>query len=193
VRCLWRTVAGPKLVQVVVTRDPSSRIDDRAYFSTVDESVEPSEDDAVLAVLTEFAKRWEIEVAFRNTKQAMGLEDPQNGWWRRPTGSSRPKKRPGPNAKEKVGEQAINHTLACAFVSYAITIVWYLENGNAELDVARVRSEAPWYRHKSHPSFTDMLVGTRRELWASRLSRHPGLNLGREEVAAILPQWHLAA
>lgn len=193
VRCLWRTVAGPKLVQVVVTRDPSARIDDRAYFSTVDESVEQSEDDAVLAVLTEFAKRWEIEVAFRNTKQAMGLEDPQNGWWRRPTGSSRPKKRPGPNAKEKVGEQAIHHTLACAFVSYAITIVWYLENGNAELDVARVRSEAPWYRHKSHPSFTDMLVGTRRELWASRLSRHPGLNLGREEVAAILPQWHLAA
>ncbi len=144
-------------------------------------------------MLIEFARRWEIEVAFRNTKQAMGLEDPQNGWWRRPTGSRRPKKRPGPNAREKVGEQAIHRTLACVFAGYAITIVWYLEHGQAELDVARVRSEAPWYRQKSRPSFIDMLAAIRRELWVTRLSRHPGLNLGREEVEAILPQWHMAA
>ncbi len=198
VRCLWYTVAGPKLVKVVVTRDPSGRLNDRAYFSTIDESIEEAEqvegdDDAVEAVLIEFARRWEIEVAFRNTKQAMGLEDPQNGWWRRSTGSRRSKKKSGPNAREKVGEKAIHHTLACVFVAYAITVVWYLEHGQAELDVARVRSEAPWYRQKSRPSFIDMLAAIRRELWVTRLSRHPSLNLGREEVEAILPQWQMAA
>ncbi len=194
-RCLWHTVAGPKLVQAVVTRDPSGRLNDRAYFSTIDNQAERADKnrDPVAAVIIEFARRWEIEVAFRNTKQAMGLEDPQNGWWRRSVGSPRLKKRPGPNAKEKVGEKAVNHTLACAFVAYAITIVWYLEHGQAEDDVARVRSEAPWYRHKTHPSFIDMLAAVRRELWVDRLSRHPDLNLGREEVDAILPQWHLAA
>jgi hypothetical protein len=194
-RCLWHTVAGPRLVQVVVTRDPTGRINDRAYFSTVDHRDEQADTlhDPVAAVLMEFARRWEIEVAFRNTKQAMGLEDPQNGWWRRKAGSPRPRKRPGPNAKEKVGETAVNHTLACAFVAYAITIMWYLEHGQAEQDVARARREAPWYRHKAHPSFADMLAAIRRELWTDRLSRHPRMNLGREQLDAILPQWHLAA
>ena len=70
---------------MVVTRDPSGRINDRAYFSTdVDASVE--------AILEQFARRWEIEVAFRNTKQAMGFQDPQNGWWRRANSTPRPKK-----------------------------------------------------------------------------------------------------
>jgi len=195
VKCLWHTVAGPRLVRVVVTRDPSGRIEDRAYFSTVDESVESDGDqqDAAAAVLIEFARRWEIEVAFRNTKQSMGLEDPQNGWWRRPKGARRPRKRPGPNAKERIGEKAVHHTLTCVFTGYAITVLWYLEHGKADQDVARVRTEAPWYRHKKHPSFVDMLAAIRREIWVARLSRHPLLNLGREQVDAILPQWHLVA
>jgi len=108
-RCLWFTVAGERLVRMVVTRDPSGRINDRAYFTTTDESLKgdlaktADEDAAIAAVIIEYARRWEIEVAFRNTKQAMGLEDPQNGWWHRPTGSRRSKKRPGPNAKEQIG------------------------------------------------------------------------------------------
>jgi len=32
--CLWYTVAGTRLVRMIVTRDPSGRIEDRAYFST---------------------------------------------------------------------------------------------------------------------------------------------------------------
>lgn len=184
--CLWYTVAGTKCVRMVVTRDPSGRINDRAYFTTVADS---SED----AILVQFARRWEIEVAFRNTKQALGLEDPQNGWWHRLKGTRRPKKRPGPNPRGRVGEKAINHTLASAFVAYALTVVWYLTHGHPDVDVARVRTEAPWYRHKTNPSFNDMLAAVRRELWISRLSQHPGGILGAEEIDMILPHWHLAA
>ena len=189
VRCLWNTVAGPKLVQVVVTqgsewthRRSCVFLDHRRIRRTGRERRCPRRAQRIRQTLGDRGGVPEHQAS-------MGLEDPQNGWWRRPIGSPRPKKKPGPNAKEKVGEQAINHTLACAFVAYAITILWYLENGQAELDVARVRSEAPWYRHKSRPSFVDMLAAIRRELWRSRLSRHPGLNLGREEVDADSNTW----
>ena len=32
--CLWYTVAGSKLVRMIVTRDPKGRFEDRAYFTT---------------------------------------------------------------------------------------------------------------------------------------------------------------
>lgn len=184
--CLWYTVAGTRSVRMVLTRDPRGRINDRAYFSTdVDASTE--------AILEQFARRWEIEVAFRNTKQAMGLQDPQNGWWRRANGTSHPKKRPGPNPRGRIGEKAIKHTLATAFVSYALTVLWYLRHGNAKADVARVKAEAPWYLQKVHPSFNDMLASMRREIWTARLSQHPGRTLGAEEIDRLLPHWLLAA
>ena len=183
---LWYTVAGAKRLSIVVTRDPAGLLRDRAFFSTEGESSEAE-------ILAQFARRWEIEVAFRNTKQVMGLEDPQNGWWRRKAGSPRPKKRPGPNPRGRKGEIAINHTLTLAFTAYALVVLWYLEHGNIEGDVARVRREAPWYRHKQTPSFTDMLAALRRELWIARLSRHPGLNRVRQKIGNLLPQWLLAA
>ena len=185
-QCLWYTVAGTRLVRMIVTRDPTGRINDRAYFTT-DANCSAKE------LIVQFARRWEIEVAFRNAKQAMGVEDPQNGWWRRPHHSRRPKKQPGPNARERVGDKAINHTLASAFVAYAITVVWYLTNGDAKKDVARAQREAPWHTHKKHPSFNDMLAALRSEHWVTRLSQHPPNTLDAEKLDALLPRWHLAA
>jgi len=184
--CLWYTVAGSRKVRMVVTRDPKGRFADRAYFST-----DPNRSEK--AILVQYARRWEIEVGFRNTKQALGLEDPQNGWWHRPKGSHRARKRPGPNARERVGEMAINHTLATAFAAYALSIIWYLNHGKPDQDVATVRAEAPWYRHKTNPSLNDMLAAVRRELWAGRLSQHPGARPGAAKLAATLPHWLLSA
>ena len=175
---LWYTVAGTKRLSIVVTRDPAGLLRDRAFFSTEDES---SESELL------------IEVAFRNTKQVMGLEDPQNGWWRRKAGSPRPKKRPGPNPRGRKGETAINHTLTLVFTAYALVVLWYLEHGNTEEDVARVRREAPWYRHKQTPSFNDMLASLRRQISCARLSRHPALKPVCDKIGALLPQWLLAA
>jgi len=185
-QALWYTVAGTQRLSIVVTRDPAGRLGDRAFFSTQDES---SESD----ILVQYARRWEIEVAFRNTKQAMGLEDPQNGWWRRKAGSPRPKKRPGPNPRGQKGETAVNHTLILVFTAYALVVLWYLEHGNSEDDVARVRSEAPWYRHKHTPSFNDMLAALRRQIWIARLSRHPVLKPVCDKIDSLLPQWLLVA
>jgi len=184
--CLWYTVAGARKVRMVVTRDPSGRLDDRAFFSTDYEQ-------SAAVILVEFARRWEIEVAFRNVKQAMGVEDPQNGWWRRKSGSPKPAKKAGPNPRGHKGEKAILHTLAMTFAAYGIVVVWYLHNGNCHEDVARARREAPWYRHKERPSFIDMLAAVRRELWVARLSRNPLLRPVAEKIRDLLPHWLLAA
>ena len=184
--CLWYTVAGTQKVRMVVTRDPTGTINDRAFFST--DYAQPAQ-----AILAEFSRRWEIEVAFRNIKQSMGVQDPQNGWWRRKSESRKPKRKAGPNPRGHRGEKAINHTLAMAFAAYAIVVVWYLKHGKQEEDVARVRSEAPWYRHKETPSFNDMLAAVRRELWVARLSRNPLLRPLAKKIRKLLPHWLLAA
>ena len=183
---MWYTVAGKRNVRMVVTRDPDGRIDDRAYFSTDAER-------SIVQILVQFAKRWEIEVAFRNAKQSLGVEDPQNGWWRRKPGSRRPKKVAGPNPKGRRGEKAIVHTLALAFATYALIVIWYLHHGELADDVAQVKNEAPWYRHKQTPSFYDMLAAVRREIWAARFSAHPLFKRVSEKVRELLPTWLLAA
>ena len=185
-QALWYTVAGTQRLSIVVTRDPAGRLGDRAFFSTQDES-------SASDILVQYTRRWEIEVAFRNTKQIMGLEDPQNGWWRRKAGSPRPKKRPGPHPRGQKGETAVNHTLMLVFTADALVVLWYLEHGNSDDDVARVRREAPWYRHKHTPSFTDMLAALRRHIWIARLSRHPVLKPVCDKIDTLLPQWLLVA
>lgn len=184
--CLWYTVAGTRRVRMVVTRDPSGRLNDRAYFTT----------DLTLKVedmLAQFARRWEIEVSFRNTKQSLGIQNPQNGWWRRAKDTPRPKKRPGPNPRGRIGEKAINHTLAMAFATHAIVVLWYWQHGNPKKDVAAARAAAPWYRKKIDPSFSDMLAAVRRETWTERFSRNPLIVGGREKIRRLLPHWLLAA
>ena len=138
--CLWYTVAGTRVVRMVITRDPKGRIEDRAYFST-DSAM------AIEELLLRFSRRWMIEVSFRDAKQHLGLEDPQNGWGRRRRKSSR-RKRPGPQPRGRRGETATLHTFPLAFIAYAVVVLWYLEHGQQQRDVRRARKRMPWYRSK---------------------------------------------
>lgn len=187
--CLWYTVAGTRLVKVVVTRPIKGGLEDRAYFCT-DVSLSAEE------ILVRYARRWSLEATFRNAKQMLRVEDPQNGWWRRKQRTRKPKKRPGPHARGNRGREAVEHTLPFAFVAYGIVVLWYLRHGVPEDDVARAKAEAPWYRHKRDPSFEDMVAALRRELWASRLSDAPIFQRAGAkitELRELLPRWLLAA
>ena len=88
--------------------------------------------------------------------------------------------------------KAVNHTLAVAFVTYALVVLWYLKHGEPAEDVARVKKEAPWYLHKRTPSFSDMLAGVRREIWAARFSAHPVFEGVCAKTRELLPGWMLA-
>lgn len=184
-RCLWYSVAKKRAVLVVVTRDPTGRLADRAFFSTNSKR-------SIEWLLTSFARRWELEVTIRNVKQELGLEEPQNGWWRRKQNTPAPPKRPGPNPHARRGELAVRRTAPLAFIAYALVVVWYLKRGAWKSDVARARRAAPWYRHKLTPSFTDMLAAFRRELWFSRLSEGADGKAPHANPRGALPHWLLA-
>jgi len=181
---LWYTVAGTRLVRVVVTRDPRGRWADRAFFST-DPSL-PARD-----ILERFARRWMLEVTFRDAKQHLGLGHPQNGWSRGPRAGT--KTFPGPRPRGTRGSEAVLRTVPFAFSAYAAVVLWYLRVGQADDAVRRSRRWAPWYRHKLAPSFRDMLVAVRRHLWTTRLLAHPGQRLPSRELERILPDPLLAA
>lgn len=184
--CLWYTVAGSRPVRVVVTKDPRGRARPRAYFCTDPER-------SVEQILQTYAQRWELEVAIRNAKQMLGVEDPQNGWWRRKHGRRSDTRKPGPHPRGRRGEQAVRHTVPLAFVAYATVLLWYLHHGDRKRDIARARLLAPWYRHKREPAFSDMLAALRRDLWVQRLSPHPRAKQDPQEIEDLLPWWAFAA
>jgi len=184
--CLWYTVAGGRLVRMIVTRDPSGRIEDRAYFSTDAEM-------SVEELAQSFSLRWTQEEMHRNVKQYLGLEDPQNGWWRRPRGRRRNEKIPGPRPHKKRGEKAVTRTVPFILTIYALVVLWYFGNGSAREDVERTRRLSPWYREKTEPSFSDMLAALRRELWAERNFSAPSYEQGSSKINAALLEWLCAA
>jgi len=184
--CLWYTVAATRPVRVVITKDPKGRARPRAYFCT-------DSDRSIEEVLQTYAQRWDLEVAIRNAKQMLGVEDPQNGFWRRKQGRRSDTRRPGPHPRGRRGEQAVKHTFPLAFVAYALVFVWYLQNGDRKRDVARAKRLAPWYRQKCEPSFADMLAALRRDLWRKRLSQNPDDLRDTEKLGRLLSLWALAS
>jgi hypothetical protein len=184
--CLWYTVAGVRLVRVVVTRDPKGRIEDRAYFST-------NATHRVEEVLVLYSRRWGIEAAFRAAKQSLRIEDPQNGWWRREKRTPRPRKKAGPQPHRTRGKKAAERTAPFALLLYGLVVVWYLRHGEREEDLAAAREAAPWYRHKRTISFEDMLVAVRRECWKARIFANPLAERLSQNLRRLLPAWLLAA
>lgn len=87
-------------------------------------------------VLTWYAQRWAIEVAFHDSKQHLGFEEPQN--WTR---------------------CAVERTAPVAMLLYGLIVVWFGRVGHQ----AYRPLDRPWYRSKAEPSFADMLATLRRE------------------------------
>ena len=177
--CLWYTVAGSRLVRMIVTRDPKGRFEDRAYFSTDPKMT--TED-----IARSFSLRWTQEEMHRNVKQHMGLEDPQNGWWHRAKGERRNKKVPGPQPHKERGAKAVSRTVPFVLTIYALVVLWYFCHGSAQDDVERARRRAPWYRKKYEPSFGDMIAALRRHLWAERNFSEPTTEQGAAKINAAL-------
>jgi hypothetical protein len=71
VKALWYNSAGTRLLNIVVVRDPSGRRRDDCFFTT-DLSMKPTE------IIETVAKRWALEVTFRDAKQSLGFEEPQS-------------------------------------------------------------------------------------------------------------------
>jgi hypothetical protein len=146
------------------TRDPAGRYDDRAYFTTAHGC-------APRVVIERFARRWLIETNFRESKQGLGLAEPQNGWSRGAKDVGRPKA--GPNPRGEIGRHTVERTAPFALIVRGILVIWYLERNRCEKDVARLRQRSPWYTSKVAPSFDDMIEAVRAEIVDAQIAATP--------------------
>ena len=139
INCLWYSVFGPQPVTVVLIREPeSSRGYDLALVTT--------DLQATAGQLVErYAARWAVEVAIEDAKQLVGVGEAHN-------------------RKALAVERTVPFGLACL----TLAICWYATAGHQPGDVAEHRARRPWYRTKTNPSTSDMLVKLRRVLIAVR-------------------------
>ena len=91
-------------------------------------------------IIEGYCQRWSLEETFGWVKSRLGLEDPHNRT-----------------------EHAVQRTAPMAFWAYSIVVVWYAQwaRGRKSLPFRSAR----WYRHKTSPSFADMLATLRRHCW----------------------------
>src|SRR5713226_6974599 len=84
-------------------------------------------------ILEAYARRWTLEVTFLDAKQFLGFADPQ---------CQTP--------------QAVQRTAPFALLVYDLVLLWFAEHAHST--TSPTWPVRPWYRHKTAPSFADMLV-----------------------------------
>lgn len=121
----WYRTAGPRLLRLVLVRQPSGRRRFRVFFCT----------DARLParlVLQIYALRWPLEVTFRDLKQMLGFGDS--------------------SARLRL---AVERTAPFVGLLYTCLHAWAAMGGQHL--ARRLLPPRPWYRHKVHLGFADLL------------------------------------
>jgi len=133
----WYASAGSRPLQVVLVRDPEGSWRDEALLST-------ALDLTAAEVIVGYMRRWSVEVAYCESKQQLGLHDPQV--WT---------------------AAAVQRAHPMAWFVGTLVVLWYAEYGSTEPAAER---ERPWYRDKVRPTFADMLSCCRLHLWQNWLA-----------------------
>jgi hypothetical protein len=127
--CVGHVYAAPERpLRVVATEALSGGRGQQAFYSTDWQAT-------AVDVLNWYAWRWSIEVAFHDSKQSLGFEEPQ-GWTR----------------------QAVERTAPTAMLLYSLIVLWFVRDGHRNYRLL----DRPWYTTKTQPSFADMLATLRR-------------------------------
>lgn len=129
---LWYRGSKTEPVLVVLVRDPLGQWRDEALVAT-DPGVSAS------FVITGYCRRWCVELAFFDSKQFLGLHDPQVR-----------------------SERSVERAHPMAWFVGSLTVLWYCLKGHEGSHVERDR---PWYTTKVTPTFTDMLGALRLQMW----------------------------
>lgn len=136
---LYYTAGKDRLLTFVLVRDNTGKRPLSIFYSTL-------LDWNAVQILSTYASRWSIEVAFENGKQMLGFEDPAN---RLP--------------------KAVERTAPMAMLLVSLVTLWFEQEGHRHVKFPN----RPWYQKKKEPSFGDMLTTLRRlswtELWQGAL------------------------
>ena len=129
---LWYRGAKTEPVMVVLVRDPLGQWRDEALVAT-----DPTATAAF--VILGYCRRWSVELAFFDSKQFLGLHDPQVR-----------------------SERSVERAHPMAWFVGSLTVLWYCVKGHEGSHVVKDR---PWYTTKIVPTFTDMLGALRLQMW----------------------------
>ena len=152
----WYATAGPQAVQVVLVHDPLGQWRDEALVCT-DVTLSAAE------VITGYCRRWSVEVAFCDSKQLLGLHDPQV-WC----------------------AASVERAAPMAWFVGTLVVCWYVLDGQHGPQAQRHR---PWYKHKPTPTFADMLAACRLQLWQEWLHAESGSKADAEAKLAWLLEY----
>jgi hypothetical protein len=154
---LWYPSAGQQLLRIVVVHDPSGRRRDDCFFS-LDLTLTAAQ------ILEIFSRRWPLEVCFRDVKQFLGFEDPQN----------------------RVAK-ATTRTAPMIFFIYDLALLWYALSGY-KLATKSVL-ERIWYPQKDSVSFEDILRTLRHATWQERIFSDPALDEHTRKILQPFVEW----
>jgi hypothetical protein len=128
---LYYAAGKQRVLRFVLVRDNTGKRPLTIFYSTL-------LDWSVKQILSTYASRWSIEVAFEDGKQLLGFDDPAN---RLP--------------------KAVRRTAPMAMLLVSLIVLWYHQDGHQHVQFPH----RPWYRKKREASFGDMLTTLRRLSW----------------------------
>jgi hypothetical protein len=160
--CLWYGVYRSRAVRVILLRDRGTTSGYGIALITTDLHSSAEQ------IITRYAARWSIEVAFADAKQITGVGEARN---RTPA--------------------AVDRTVAIGLITQSLIIVWHTLHGTDT--VTARRAEAPWYRSKTRPAYLDMIVQLRRVMiTAKNLEHNPGQPTP-QQIHDVCLAWEQAA
>lgn len=151
---LWYEACPNQMVNVVIVRDPQGKADDEFFFSTDLEM--PAE-----VIILCYEGRWAIEVVFRETKQYLGMNDPQ--------------------ARKK--EAVLRITPFCLWLNSVIKL-WFIQQSRDGQPT--LPENDPWYTHKDTISFQDMMSAIRLHFWRNYINAGSTVQQDPEEILTFL-------
>jgi DDE superfamily endonuclease len=138
---LWYRGSQTDPIAVVLVRDPLGQWRDEALVTT-------DPDASAAFVIQGYCRRWSVELAFFDSKQHLGLHDPQVR-----------------------SERSVERAHPMAWFLESLVILWYCVEGHQGSHVKRDR---PWYTTKVTPVFADMLGALRLQMWEHELYGETG-------------------
>jgi DDE superfamily endonuclease len=128
----WYPVAGQRKMQLVLVRDPDRRWRDEMLLST---DLRLSAQEVILGYL----RRWSVEVCYWESKELLGLHEPQVRT-----------------------QEAVRRAHPMAWFVGGLVLVWYARCGQ---QAEQARWDRPWYEPVAEPTFAQMLATMRLHLW----------------------------
>lgn len=128
----WYRACGERLLRIVVVRTDHGAIPYRVFFCTDPER-------SAVQIIEGYARRWSIEVCFRELKQLIGFGDS--------------------SARKK---EAVERVAPFVGITYTLLVMWFAA-GAHQTPLAALPFR-PWYLHKRGLCFADVLRAAQRAL-----------------------------